>query len=95
MLLRCRVTNADTDVFIRLGGGFVSSQIAYNETVRMTGETDWVYIPMGVVSFPPSGDRAQPSFTAGTLPSAWGLPGTICTWTPNGTAARATWKWTP
>lgn len=75
MLLRCRVTNADTDVFIRLGGGFVSSQIAYNETVRMTGETDWVYIPMGVVSFPPSGDRAQPSFTAGTLPSAWGIAG--------------------
>ena len=73
MLLRCRVTNVDTDVFVRLGGGFVSSQIAYNETVRMTGETDWVYLSMGVVSFPPSGDRSQPFFTAGTLPSSWGV----------------------
>lgn len=66
-LLRCRVTNADTDVFMRLGGGYSASEASYNEIVRLNGETDWVYIPMGVVNIPPRGMRAVYNY------SEWGF----------------------
>lgn len=75
LLLRCRVTNVDTDVFVRVGAGFVSTNVAYNEAQRLTAATTWTYLPMGVVTFPPAGDRETPFFSTGSLPSSWGLAG--------------------
>lgn len=59
VLARLKLTNANTDVFMKLGGGYKFSEIAYNETVRFTGQTTWTYVPMGRITLPATHRRGS------------------------------------
>lgn len=60
-LVRCKVDNPSDDIFLKLGVGYDSNHIAYGETVRITGQTDWTYVPLGLVSMPPTSTRGNNS----------------------------------